>query len=283
MSTAYPLPRDRNGRILIDDSALLDAPPPEATPPAEAPAPAGPPPAAPRRHGGETPTPFGQLRPGGPVGGEPRASSSAGERWQLALGWVAALAILGLAGWALFFAPAPAAAPAETPPVAATGAAGEAPPVAGQAAATPTPTPAAELARAIVVFDVPEGTPVGALEPGRGYTLLEERGGWRQLEVPGSGQVWARAWEMDGEAPPAPTPLPTAAPAPPPPAPVAPRPAAQAPVVVPVGPSVTCMPVVDADNGNRYLGDACGASSEERRARALELLQAAPPPTLQQP
>jgi hypothetical protein len=45
--------------------------------------------------------------------------------------------------------------------------------------------------------------------------------------------------------------------------------------VVPVGPAVTCVPVVDGDNGNAYLGDACGATSAERQARALELLQEA--------
>lgn len=175
--------------------------------------------------------------------------------------------------------PAPAAQPeppvADTPP-AATLAAG--------ASGAPAPAPPATLTRAIVVFDAPDGAPVGALEPGRGYSLVEERGGWRQLDVPGSGVVWARAWEMDGQAPPSPAPLPTMAPAAPAQAPAPPPAPAQVPAVVaPAGPAVTCLPVVDADNGGRYLGDACGATSEERQARALELLQAAPPPTLQQP
>jgi hypothetical protein len=189
------------------------------------------------------------------------------------LAWIAALAIFAVAGYALIFAPA--ASPAATQPAAAV-AAGDASPVAATATTTPTTT----LARAIVVFDVPDGTPVGAIEPGRGYTLIEERDGWRHLQVASSGTVWARAWEMDGEA--APTPLPTAAPAPPPPPAVsvpAPRPA-PAPAVVPVGPQITCVPVVDADNANRYLGDACGTTSEARRAEALRLLQQAPPPTL---
>jgi hypothetical protein len=53
-------------------------------------------------------------------------------------------------------------------------------------------------------------------------------------------------------------------------------------VVVETGPAVTCKPVLDGDNGNRYLGDACGTTPEEIAAEALRLLQAAPPPTLEQ-
>lgn len=282
-ATTYPLPRGADGRILIDDSALRDDEPREEAPPAGAAAagsaaPPPPPSAGPRRSSGEAPTPFSQLRPGASAGGAPLPA----ERWRLILAWVAALAILGGTAYALLIAP-PGTAPTASR-AAATAAAGEASPVAASSPAGPTvtATPAAELTRAIVVFDVPNGTPVGALEPGRAYTLIGEQGDWRQLDVPGSGKVWARAWEIDGEAPPEPTVLPTAAPAPPPPAvsAPAPRPAAPAPAVVPVGPAVTCMPVVDADNGNRYLGDACGATSEARQAEALRLLQAAPPPTL---
>lgn len=260
------LRRGPDGKILlIDDSSLRDEPPPAAPPPAP-PAAEAPAPAAPRRHG-DAPTPFGQLRPG-PVGGGGQAPAR--DDWRLWLGSGLAVAIIGLAIWAIvqtYQAPTqPAAAPSAA--------------VIGTPAPAASAVPTATIARAIVVFDAVGGAPIGALEPGRPYVLLVERGDWRQLEVAGSGIVWARAWEMDGAMPPQPTPLPTLAPAPP--APVV-RPAQQsAPAVVPVGPAVTCLPVTDADNGGAYLGEACGATSAERQATALALLQAAPPPTIQQ-
>jgi hypothetical protein len=260
MATYGPFPRDTEGKIILDP--LFDERPlrddlsvAEATPapmPAEgAPPPAPPPVPSPARMRGDTPTPIGQLRPGQPV-------SPAPEDWRMWLSGVALLMLLltALAAlWPRAAAPLPATAAAPT-----------------VAALTPTVL----LARALVAFDVPHGTPVGALEAGRSYALLDERDGWRQLVVPGSGTLWVRAWEMDGAAPP--TPMPTATLAPSPAPVVRPAPVAQ-PVIVPVGPPVTCLPVTDADNGGRYLGDACGATTEARQATALALLQSAPPPT----
>jgi hypothetical protein len=123
---------------------------------------------------------------------------------------------------------------------------------------------------AVVAFAAPEGAPIGALEPGRAYTVVAEQGQWAHLDVAGSGAVWVRTWELRGQPQPTavpPTVVPTSAPA----APAAPAPA----FIAPIAPASTCVPVVDGDNGNAYLGDACGASSEERQARALELLRAA--------
>lgn len=70
---------------------------------------------------------------------------------------------------------------------------------------------------------------------------------------------------MDGQAPP--TPLPTTEPAP-----------APAPAPHPAQP--ICREVLDAENGNRSLGQACGLTLDQVHAEALRLLQAAPPPTL---
>lgn len=249
-TSTYPLPRDEQGRIIT--SPLL--PTDDLVDPVEAPptpilqtAPVGsPPPAAPARRPGELPTPFGQ-QPGkaaAPQRLTPRQIAAA-----------AGVAVLLVAlGWAALRTAPPAPAPAPT--------------AAPTAAAPPTATPLPLLARAVVAFDAPDGTPVGALDPGRAYRLVEERGIWRQLDVAGSGTVWVRSWEMDGLPPIEPTPLPTAVPTlAPPPAPAA-----------PAAPAATCVPVLDGDNNNAYLGEACGATSEERRQRALELLQAAPPP-----
>jgi len=256
MSSSYVPPRGLDGRIvlgpLLDPSALRDEAP---APPAPAPSPAAPTPihGTPRRTGA-MPTPFGQPR-GGASTPTPRTPR---QQWVLRGAYALAALLCAAAGWAWFAASSAAPAPA-VQPTAAPSAATVAPP-----AATTV------LGRAVVAYDAPDGAPVGALDAGRPYTVAEELGSWRQLDVAGSGLVWVRAWEMDGIAPPTPTPLPTAIPVPT---------AAPAPVrVVPVGPAVTCVPVLDGDNGNAYLGEACGATSEQRQARALELLQAAPQP-----
>jgi hypothetical protein len=75
-----------------------------------------------------------------------------------------------------------------------------------------------------------------------------------------------RAWEVQGQPKPTaipPTPVPTSVPGP-----------VYQPAYVPLQPAQTCVPVLDGDFGG-LLGQACGATSEERQARALELLQAA--------
>lgn len=97
------------------------------------------------------------------------------------------------------------------------------------------------LARAVVAYAAPEGPVVGALEPGREYTPTGRLDtSWLQLEVAGSGLVWAQAAELEAatemiarlpdlatptpQPPPTPEPTPTPAPAPvvAPPAPIAP-------------------------------------------------------------
>jgi hypothetical protein len=59
---------------------------------------------------------------------------------------------------------------------------------------TPTKDPRPGLARAIVVSPTPTrpaGCPVmGAIEPGRLYSIRERNGAWLLLEVEGSGAVW---------------------------------------------------------------------------------------------
>jgi hypothetical protein len=222
--------------MLLDTAGLSDDPAPAPEP---APSPVA-------RRSGDTPTPFGQLT------GQ-RAAPPADAAVTAWLVGAALVALLAFAVWALW----PPVAPAPVAPAA-------------EAASAPAQAepPALALARPVVAFDAPHGAALGALEAGRPYAVAQERDGWRQLDAAGSGLVWVRAWEMDGTPAPLPTPQPTAAPAPPRPAP--------APVVAPVGPAVTCLPVIDADNNNAYLGEACGATSAERQRRALELLQAAP-------
>lgn len=245
-----PMPRDAHGRIIVGPlfgPAVLDDQVP-VEPEAPRPVAAVPATTATRRPG-ETPTPFGQQR-----GVSPAAPAPVQPKHRWAAYGLAAL-LCAAAAWAFFASATPAASPTAAPTAAAT--------------AAPAPTAAAlTLARAVVAYDAPDGAPVGALEPGRPYTVAQVRDGWRQLDAQGAGLVWVRAWEMDGASPPTATPLPTAIPVPTAiPAPV---------VVVPVGPAVTCVPVVDGDNGNAYLGEACGTTAEERQARALDLLVAAP-------
>jgi hypothetical protein len=88
------------------------------------------------------------------------------------------------------------------------------------------------VARAVVVYAAPEGPVVGAIEPGREYTPTGRLDtSWLQLEVAGSGLVWARAAELEAAAemiaalPDLATPTPQPAPVPvvAPPPPVAPR------------------------------------------------------------
>lgn len=250
--TTYVPPRGADGKIpigpLLGSLDLEDEHPaaaePQTSKPTEAP--------APRRRTSELPTPFGQQ--------QAKETQAAPPAWRQWVASIAAGALVALAAWALLGQGTPDATPPVVPPTAAvTTPATEAPGV-----ELPRPT----LERAVVAFAEPGGAPVGALEPGRRILVVEERGEWRLLDAEGSGAVWVRAWEMDGSGPPTPTPQPTSAPVP--------RPAPA--VVVPVGPAVTCVPVVDGDNGNAYLGEACGATSAERQQRALELLQAAPRP-----
>lgn len=284
MAGTYPLPRDRDGRIITGDllgtTVALAEGEPETPPPAPPAEPPPPParaaePAPVRRVAGVAPTPFGQLAGAG------AARTPAGGDWRQWVSGAAVLALLLAAAWyaltvyqaapAAALPPAAAATPAPATTAAATPAA-PSPVAAPPPAATAAPAPLT-LARAVVAYDAPGGQAVGALEPGRAYTVLDERDPWRLLDVAGSGPVWVQIWEMDG------TGLPTAVPAP---APDAPAPAPRrtsAPVVVQeVGPPITCVPVLDGDNGNAYLGDACGATSAERQATALALLEAAPPP-----
>jgi len=256
MSSSYVPPRGLDGRIvlgpLLDPAALRDEAP--ATPVASSPAAPTLRAGTPRRTGA-MPTPFGQPR-GGASTPTPRTQR---QQWVLRGAYALAALLCAAAVWAWFAASSAAPAPTAAP------SAPSAP-----SAATVAPPAATVLGRAVVAYDAPDGAPVGALDAGRSYTVAQELGSWRQLDVAGSGLVWVRAWEMDGIAPPTPAPLPTAIPVPT---------AAPAPVrVVPVGPAVTCVPVLDGDNANAYLGEACGASSAERQARALELLQAAPQP-----
>jgi hypothetical protein len=117
----------------------------------------------------------------------------------------------------------------------------------------------------VVAFDAPNGDAVGAIEPGRPYTVLSSEGAWMHIEATGSGAVWVRAWEVQGQPKPTaipPTPIPTSAPAP-----------VYQPAYVPQ-PVSKFVAEVDGDFGG-VIGQACGATSAERQARALELLQAA--------
>lgn len=64
------------------------------------------------------------------------------------------------------------------------------------------PTPAAQVAavlpntlsRAVVAYDAPDGTALGAIEQGRAYAVLARYGAdWLQADVTGSGVVWLKA------------------------------------------------------------------------------------------
>ncbi len=105
-----------------------------------------------------------------------------------------------------------------------------APTLTATAPATRAPSSTVQaLARAVVTYAEPGGAAIGAIEPGRGYQLLEESAGWRQLKVAGTGVVWVRSWEMDGVAPPTATPTATPVPT----AQPLPTPAYVAPTAVP--------------------------------------------------
>lgn len=66
----------------------------------------------------------------------------------------------------------------------------------------PTAVPAAQVAavlpnglrRAVVAYDSPNGSVIGAIEQGRAYTVLARFGAdWLQADVTGSGVVWLKA------------------------------------------------------------------------------------------
>lgn len=86
-----------------------------------------------------------------------------------------------------------------------------------------TPTPATTpLPVAVIAYDAPAGSPIGALEPGRPYRPVARAGAdWMQLEVNGSGLLWVRAADLGPLAadPPDTTPLPDAFPPTPTPSP----------------------------------------------------------------
>jgi hypothetical protein len=246
---------DSQGRLRIGDTPLVEPALAPTVEPDES--------TTPRRRGitMDQRRPLAELLGG--QGGQPAAPGKptvpTRRTW---LAWGAGALLAVLVAWAIAAQGTPAPAPTATPTAAPTAAA-----TAPAAAVVPTSRPM--LPRAIAAFDAPDGTVVGALDAGRCYTLEDKRDGWRQLNVCGSGLVWVRAWEMDGSGPPTATPEPTPIPLPT----ADPRPVQ----VIPQGPPVTCQPVVDGDNGNAYLGEACGVTSEERQQRALELLQQATP------
>jgi hypothetical protein len=85
--------------------------------------------------------------------------------------------------------------------------------VATPLAATPIPivAPSTELrlVHAVVAYDAPDGTVLGATLPGRPYQLLARSGAaWVLLAIDGSGRVWVRRDELEGVVDVA-TPLPT--------------------------------------------------------------------------
>jgi hypothetical protein len=65
----------------------------------------------------------------------------------------------------------------------------------------PVVAPEAELrlVRAVVAYDAPEGTVLGATLPGRPYELVARSGVvWVQLVIDGSGRVWVRRQDLEG-------------------------------------------------------------------------------------
>lgn len=263
MGTYGPFPRDAEGKIIVGPLPLIETSAIEEAPPAAAPAPpdeemvgaqgsGNPPP----RRVGTTPTPFGQLRPAAIA----TASTRFPADW---LPWLIAGLLLALATWVLLTGGLTGGLPPQAAATSAAAALASATLPDPGAAPTVTPTGAA-LTRAIVAYDAPGGVPIGAMEPGRPYQVIEERDGWRQLMMTPGGAIWARAWEMDGLPPPTLTPT-----APPPsPVPVVPeRPAYQPPP-----PAVRCKDVI---LDGAYLGPACGRTDDEIWAEAARLTEAA--------
>jgi len=151
-------------------------------------------------------------------------------------------------------------------------------PTAGQAPPTAAPpASAAQLPAAMVAYDRPGGTVIGALEPGRPFLVVAHSGEeWLQLDVGTPEQpnlVWTPAWDgapavaglLDLATP---TPVPTATPVPyvaPAWAPL-PDPAYVAPTAIP---QATCKAVIlDGEE----IGQACGYTSAEVQATAQALL-----------
>jgi hypothetical protein len=238
----YTPPRGPDGRIII--GPIIDDEPVQDTAPEVSPERPSVPPAPVRRIArSDGPTSFEALRPG--AASVPPATS-----WRVWVAGFGVLALLIFGLWALL-----GSAPAEPVPTT------PAPISTALPAATP-PT----LPFAVVAFDAPGGEAVGAIESGRAYTLISSEGDWMHIEATGSGSVWVRTWEVQGQPKPTaipPTPVPTSVPVP-----------GYQPASVPLQPAQTCVPVLDGDFGG-LLGQACGATTEERQARALELLRAA--------
>ena len=239
----YTPPRGPDGRIIIGP-IIDDEPAQDAAPEVSPERPSVPPAPVRRIVRSDGPTSFEALRPG--AASVPPAAS-----WRVWVAGFGGLALLIFGLWALLgSAPAEPAAPV----------APEAPAVEGHALPT-----APALSFAVVAFDAPGGEAMGAIEPGRPYTVISVDGQWTHIDATGSGAVWVQTWELHGQPRPTaipPTPVPTSAPAP-----------VYQPAYVPQ-PAVTCVDVVDGDFGG-ILGQACGATSAERQARALELLRAA--------
>lgn len=164
-----------------------------------------------------------------------RASPVEGTPWRKSAAEATIGVMLALAMVAVLLG-RPLLPPAEPTPTGAPGpAATEESQIAAVTVSATTDARRPRLARAVVAYAAPDGSVVGALEPGRGYTPIGRLDtDWLQLEVAGSGLVWARVAEVEEAtemiaalpdlATPTPEPPPTPAPAPvlAPPAPVAP-------------------------------------------------------------
>lgn len=246
----YAPPRGADGKIIVGPLAMDDLLDDEEAPIAPPPSPQAPP--APPRRPGDTPTAFGQLRPGqaAPVARGGSWASYAAAAIVVAL---LALALLAMRGQAPA-APAAAVAPSA---------------VATSASGGPT------LPAAMVAYTSPGGSVIGALEPGRPYAVVGRSGAdWLQIDIGEPKPVWVPAF---AGAPAAavpdlatPTPEPTATPVPyvaPAPAYVPlPDPAYVAPTAVP---QATCKAVI---LDGQEIGQACGYDAAAIHATADALM-----------
>lgn len=150
------------------------------------------------------------------------------------------------------------------------------PPAAPSAPPAPVPTVAPTLAptiastagpvldRAIVAYAAPGGDVIGAIEPGRPYTLAARAPGWVQLAIAGSGLVWVRAGDIivDPAAlarlPLAPADLPLAATAAPADLPALPPAPAAAPADLPQLPPAACSQATAPHQVTRQVVDDRG-------------------------